>query len=63
MASPDLLVANDSTPNYLYRNKGDGTFEDLSFESGYAVNRGGTRNGDAWELQWGTIRIRASSTF
>ena len=34
----DLLVANDSTPNYLYRNKGDGTFEDLSFESGYAVN-------------------------
>lgn len=38
---PDLLVANDSTPNYLYRNKGDGTFEDLSFESGYAVNRDG----------------------
>jgi enediyne biosynthesis protein E4 len=35
---PELLVANDSTPNYLYRNKGDGTFEDLSFESGYAVN-------------------------
>ncbi len=38
---PDLLVANDSTPNYLYRNKGDGTFEDLSFESGYAVNGDG----------------------
>ena len=38
---PDLLVANDSTPNYLYRNKGDGTFEDLSFESGYAVNHDG----------------------
>ncbi|HUY80755.1 MAG TPA: CRTAC1 family protein [Acidobacteriaceae bacterium] len=35
---PDLLVANDSTPNYLYHNKGNGTFEDLSFESGYAVN-------------------------
>ncbi len=35
---PDLLVGNDSTPNYLYRNKGDGTFQDLSFESGYAVN-------------------------
>ena len=35
---PDLLVANDSTPNYLYHNKGDGTFEDLSFESGYALN-------------------------
>jgi len=38
---PELLVANDSTPNYLYRNKGDGTFEDLSFESGYAVNHDG----------------------
>lgn len=35
---PDLLVANDSTPNYLYHNNGNGTFEDLSFESGYAVN-------------------------
>ena len=38
---PEILVANDSTPNYLYRNKGDGTFEDLSFESGYAVNHDG----------------------
>ena len=38
---PELLVANDSTANYLYRNKGDGTFEDLSFESGYAVNHDG----------------------
>jgi hypothetical protein len=35
---PDLLVAHDSTPNYLYHNRGDGTFEDLSFESGYALN-------------------------
>jgi hypothetical protein len=38
---PDLLVANDSTPNYLYMNKGDGTFEDESYESGYAVNGSG----------------------
>jgi enediyne biosynthesis protein E4 len=38
---PELLVANDSTPNYLYRNKGNGTFEDFSFESGYAVNHDG----------------------
>ena len=35
---PELLVGNDSTPNYLYRNKRDGTFEDDSFESGFAVN-------------------------
>ena len=38
---PDLLVANDSTPNYLYMNKGDGTFEDQSYESGYALNNDG----------------------
>jgi len=35
---PDLAVANDSTPNYLYLNKGDGTFEDQSYMSGYALN-------------------------
>jgi hypothetical protein len=38
---PDLLVANDSTPNYLYMNKGDGTFEDDSYESGFALNNDG----------------------
>ena len=37
----DLLVANDSTPNYLYINKGDGTFEDQSYASGYALNKEG----------------------
>lgn len=37
----DLLVANDSTPNYLYINKGDGTFEDASYSSGFAVNESG----------------------
>ena len=37
----DLVVANDSTPNYLYINKGNGTFEDTSYESGFAVNGSG----------------------
>jgi len=37
----DLLVANDSTPNYLYLNKGNGTFEDVSYASGYALNKDG----------------------
>ncbi len=37
----DLLVTNDSSPNYLYRNKGDGTFEDESFLSGFALNQQG----------------------
>ncbi len=38
---PDLLVADDSTPNYLYLNKGDGTFDDVSYASGYALNESG----------------------
>jgi hypothetical protein len=38
---PDLLVANDSNPNYLYINKGDGTFDDQSYVSGFALNRDG----------------------
>ena len=37
----DLLVANDSTPNYLYLNKGNGTFEDESYVSGFALNENG----------------------
>jgi hypothetical protein len=35
---PDLLVANDSTPNYLYVNQGDGTFLERSLERGFAYN-------------------------
>ena len=34
----DLVVANDSVPNFLYRNKHDGTFEDQSYLSGFAVD-------------------------
>jgi hypothetical protein len=37
----DLLVGDDSTPNYLYINKGDGTFEDDSYSSGFALNEAG----------------------
>src|SRR5215470_11928290 len=37
----DLTVANDSTPSYLYRNRGDGTFEDVSYVSGVALNENG----------------------
>lgn len=37
----DLAVADDSTPGYLYINKGDGTFEDDSYASGFALNQDG----------------------
>jgi len=38
---PDLVVGNDSEPNFLYLNKGDGTFDDQSYESGFALNKDG----------------------
>jgi hypothetical protein len=38
---PDLVVGNDSEPNFLYINKGDGTFSDQSYVSGFALNRDG----------------------
>ncbi|HEY8562396.1 MAG TPA: CRTAC1 family protein [Pyrinomonadaceae bacterium] len=37
----DLFVANDSSPNYLYKNNGDGTFADVSFESGTSYSGAG----------------------
>ena len=37
----DLLVANDSVPNFLYRNNHDGTFKDDSYMSGLALNADG----------------------
>ena len=37
----DLVVANDSVPNYLYHNRHDGTFEDVSYMSGFALSEDG----------------------
>ena len=37
----DLLVVNDSTPNQLYLNKGDGRFEEIGYPSGIALNENG----------------------
>jgi hypothetical protein len=37
----DLVVANDSTPNYLYINQRNGRFTDNSYASGYAFNQDG----------------------
>jgi hypothetical protein len=37
----DLAVANDSVPNYLYHNRHDGTFEDVSYMSGFALSEEG----------------------
>jgi hypothetical protein len=38
---PDLLVANDTQPNKLYRNQRDGTFRDMAVEAGIAFSTDG----------------------
>jgi len=37
----DLIVVNDSTPKQLYINKGNGTFEEVGYASGLALNENG----------------------
>lgn len=37
----DLVVANDSGPNHVYRNRRDGTFEDVAYVSGAALDGSG----------------------
>jgi hypothetical protein len=39
---PDAFVANDTTPNYLYRNEGRGRFTEIAFGAGVAVNENGS---------------------
>jgi len=39
---PDIYIANDSTPKYLYKNLGNGKFEDIGLQSGTAVSEDGS---------------------
>jgi hypothetical protein len=43
---PDLFVANDSGPNYLYENRKDGTFKEVAFPMGVAVSEDGGEQGN-----------------
>jgi hypothetical protein len=38
---PDVYVANDTVRNFLYRNKGDGTFEDVAYGAGVGFDING----------------------
>ena len=38
---PDIYIANDSTENFFYWNKGDGTFEEVGFMLGVAMSETG----------------------
>ncbi|HXZ30988.1 MAG TPA: CRTAC1 family protein [Terriglobales bacterium] len=49
---PDLYVANDSGPNYLYHNKHNGTFEDVGMLSGVALSSDGLQQG-SMGVDWG----------
>ena len=39
---PDIYVANDSTPKFLYKNLGSGTFQEIGLESGTAMSEDGS---------------------
>jgi hypothetical protein len=49
---PDLLVANDSVPNYLYRNNHNGTFTDMGMLTGVALSGEGMELGNMG-VDWG----------
>ncbi len=43
---PDIFVANDSSPNYLYLNRGDGRFEESALTSGVGFSMDGRAQAD-----------------
>src|SRR5467141_1088602 len=49
---PDLLVANDSVPNYLYHNNRNGTFTDMGMLTGVALSGDGLELGNMG-VDWG----------
>jgi enediyne biosynthesis protein E4 len=49
---PDLYVANDAGPNFLYHNKHDGTFEEVGLLDGVALSGDGMEQG-SMGVDWG----------
>src|ERR1700688_3262638 len=49
---PDLVVANDSVPNYLYHNNHNGTFTDMGMLTGVALSGDGLELGNMG-VDWG----------
>ncbi len=41
----DVFQSNDATPNFLYRNRGDGTFAEMALEAGVAYGPEGVARG------------------
>jgi enediyne biosynthesis protein E4 len=57
----DFVVANDTAPNNLYRNRGDGTFEDVGVPAGVAVDDAGRSRG-AMGVAWGDSKNGPGAT-
>ena len=57
----DILVANDTAPNNLFRNKGDGTFEDVGISTGLAVDEAGRARG-AMGAAWADVHNARGAT-
>jgi hypothetical protein len=57
----DFVVANDTAPNNLYRNKGDGTFEDVGVPAGIAVDDAGRSRG-AMGVAWADAKGTPGAT-
>lgn len=52
----DLFVANDATPNYLYRNNKNGTFTNVGFEQGVSYSESGSEQG-SMGVTWGDFDL------
>lgn len=51
----DLAVANDTVQNFLFHNRGDGTFEEKGITSGVAYDQAGSPRG-AMGLDWASFK-------
>jgi tetratricopeptide (TPR) repeat protein len=50
---PDIFVANDTVRHFLFRNRGDGTFEEVGESRGFALNAAGlTTSGMGIDAAW-----------
>lgn len=58
----EILVANDGVANFLFHNRGDGTFEEIGHRSGFAFDRAGAARGAmgidaAWYREDGRLGV------
>lgn len=58
---PDVIVANDTVRNFLFRNRGDGTFDEIGVEAGIAYSESGAARG-AWASTRATWTGTAGAT-